>query len=136
MLFRSQQKGNAYLIGNGKASRAPNWTGWIDKKYLTAYKTGGIVDFTGPAWLDGTKSRPEAVLNSTDTYNVRSLAESLRSLTKGSNSSLQQIYYTFNVDASFEDDYSVEDFWRTIRKEIETEASYKHVPVLNLTGRR
>lgn len=131
-----QQKGSAYLIGNGKASRAPNWTGWIDKKYLTAYKTGGIVDFTGPAWLDGTKSRPEAVLNSTDTYNVRSLAESLRSLTKGSNSSLQQIYYTFNVDASFKDDYSVEDFWKTIRKEIETEASYKHVPVLNLTGRR
>ena len=27
------------------------------------YATGGLADFTGPAWLDGTPSRPEYVLN-------------------------------------------------------------------------
>jgi hypothetical protein len=31
------------------------------------YKKGGLADFTGPAWLDGTKSRPELVLNARDT---------------------------------------------------------------------
>jgi hypothetical protein len=30
---------------------------------IIPYKTGGLADFTGPAWLDGTKSRPELVLN-------------------------------------------------------------------------
>jgi hypothetical protein len=37
----------------------------MKKKYKNgvAYKTGGLADFTGPAWLDGTKSKPEYVLN-------------------------------------------------------------------------
>jgi hypothetical protein len=38
-------------------------TSSVDKTKLKAYKTGGLADFTGPAWLDGTKSRPEIVLN-------------------------------------------------------------------------
>jgi hypothetical protein len=35
----------------------------LKKLGLPPYKTGGLVDFTGPAWLDGTKSKPEIVLN-------------------------------------------------------------------------
>ena len=35
------------------------------------YKTGGIADFTGPAWLDGTPSAPEAVLNAAQTKFLR-----------------------------------------------------------------
>ena len=31
------------------------------------YKAGGMADFTGPAWLDGTKKKPEAVLNASQT---------------------------------------------------------------------
>jgi hypothetical protein len=30
---------------------------------MSAFKTGGLADFTGPAWLDGTKSKPEYILN-------------------------------------------------------------------------
>ena len=37
------------------------------RDYLISYKTGGIADYTGPAWLDGTKSSPEAVLNAAQT---------------------------------------------------------------------
>ena len=33
------------------------------------FKTGGLADFTGPAWLDGTKTKPELVLNQRDTEN-------------------------------------------------------------------
>jgi hypothetical protein len=31
------------------------------------FETGGLADFTGPAWLDGTRSNPELVLNARDT---------------------------------------------------------------------
>ena len=27
------------------------------------YKEGGLIDFTGPAWVDGTKKKPEGILN-------------------------------------------------------------------------
>jgi hypothetical protein len=30
---------------------------------INMYKKGGIVDFTGPAWVDGTPGNPEAFLN-------------------------------------------------------------------------
>jgi hypothetical protein len=36
-------------------------------KKIKHFLHGGLVDFTGPAWLDGTKSRPEAFLNAKDT---------------------------------------------------------------------
>lgn len=52
------------------------------KKAKKAYgfATGGIADFTGPAWLDGTKSKPELVLNSGDTQNLLAAVESVRKL--------------------------------------------------------
>jgi TP901 family phage tail tape measure protein len=36
-------------------------------KELSAYKNGGMVYGTGPAWLDGTTNKPEAVLNALQT---------------------------------------------------------------------
>lgn len=49
-----------------------------DKVY--GYATGGIADFTGPAWLDGTKSKPELVLSASDTQNILATVESVRKL--------------------------------------------------------
>ena len=41
---------------------------WIPRpNYKAYYKQGGMADFTGPAWLDGTKTKPEAVLNAAQT---------------------------------------------------------------------
>ena len=37
----------------------------------TPFKTGGLVDYTGPAWVDGTPSNPEAFLSATDTRLIR-----------------------------------------------------------------
>ena len=44
---------------------------------LTASKfaEGGLVDYTGPAWVDGTKSRPESFLDATDTQLLRSMLD-------------------------------------------------------------
>ena len=39
------------------------------------YKHGGYVDYTGPAWVDGTKSQPEAFLDATDTKLLRDMLD-------------------------------------------------------------
>lgn len=44
---------------------------------IPKFKTGGFADFTGPAWLDGTKSAPEAVLNAEQTKAFMRLANNL-----------------------------------------------------------
>lgn len=46
-------------------------------KKTEIYKKGGIVDYTGPAWVDGTKTHPEAFLNAYQTQQVGALAEAL-----------------------------------------------------------
>jgi len=45
------------------------WGPKTKKAFDYYFKTGGLADFTGPAWLDGTPSAPELVLNATDTEN-------------------------------------------------------------------
>lgn len=42
-----------------------------------SYKSGGLVDFTGPAWVDGTKNRPEAFLNPLQTELIGKFAKTL-----------------------------------------------------------
>jgi len=53
----------------------------IDKEdlYITVpeFKTGGLADFTGPAWLDGTPSKPEIILNQQDSQNFMALRDIL-----------------------------------------------------------
>jgi hypothetical protein len=45
-----------------------------------AYAEGGLVDFTGPAWVDGSKTKPEAFLDPEDTNNIGMLAQGLRAM--------------------------------------------------------
>ena len=52
--------------------------GW--GKSGTKYKTGGMVYNTGPAWLDGTFSKPEAVLNAMQTKAFLSFTDDLAAL--------------------------------------------------------
>ncbi len=55
-------------------------TGWFKKGDVKAYKTGGLVDYTGLAQLDGTPGKPELVLNSKDTDNFIRLRDALRAM--------------------------------------------------------
>lgn len=55
-------------------------TGWFKKSDVKAYKTGGLVDYTGLAQLDGTPDKPELVLNSSDTDNFIALRDTLRKI--------------------------------------------------------
>ena len=42
------------------------------------FANGGLVNYTGPAWVDGTKSKPEAFLDSYDTKLIQELVDLLR----------------------------------------------------------
>lgn len=63
-----------YKDGNGV------W--WIGDRELYAYKSGGLADFTGTAWLDGTPSKPEMVLNAKDTENFIALKDTLKHMSE------------------------------------------------------
>ena len=54
--------------------------GVINDKAAKKYKMGGLVDYTGPAWVDGTKSAPEAFLNPEDTRRIGEAARILSDL--------------------------------------------------------
>ena len=44
-------------------------------KVEKAYAQGGLVDFTGPAWVDGSKTKPEAFLSAEDTAAMRAFLD-------------------------------------------------------------
>lgn len=113
------------------------YTGWFRKKDLTAYKTGGIADFTGPAWLDGTKSNPELILNARDTENFIALKDILSSIMdrKGLQNRAQSVGdMYFNIDINVDElsnDYDVEDLSKKIKQELTDSAMYRNVNLVN-----
>lgn len=113
------------------------YTGWFRKQDLTAYKTGGIADFTGPAWLDGTKSSPELILNARDTENFIALKDILSSVMnkKGLSNNAQSVGdMYFNIDINVDElsnDYDVEDLSKKIKQELTDSAMYRNVNLVN-----
>lgn len=105
-----------------------------DKAGLKArgYKTGGLADYTGPAWLDGTPSKPELVLNSTDTQNFLALRDVL-SKAMGSTSSINNSYggdttYEININVDhLNNDYDVDKVAERVKKIIVKDSSYRNV---------
>ena len=102
------------------------------KKQLRWYATGGLADFTGPAWLDGTPSQPELVLNSKDTQNFIALRDILSNLANNGTSIGGDTYYDIDIDVdSLQSDYDVEQLADKIRSMIAADATYRNVNTLN-----
>ena len=112
---------------------------WGSNQYFTAalanwdkYKTGGLADYTGPAWLDGTPSKPELVLNAKDTQNFIALRDVL-SKALGSTNSVSNEYggdilYEININVDkIEKDYDVDRVVEKVKKEIVKGAGYRNV---------
>lgn len=101
------------------------------------FETGGLADFTGPAWLDGTKSHPELVLNQRDTANFIQLKDILaevmdRSSGQSTKSSNGDNYFDIEINVeSLENDYDVEQLAGKIRSMIYDDASYRNVNAIN-----
>ena len=104
------------------------------KKFKT-YKTGGLADFTGPAWLDGTKSHPELVLNARDTENFIQLKDILSNVLKRDSNKAENSgdnYFEIHIDVErIEDDYDVEQLADKIKGIIQQDAMYRNVNVIN-----
>lgn len=127
-----------YLIGT---SNSPSgWTGWYTAAALQAYKKGGLANFTGPAWMDGTKSKPEAVLNARDTQNFLQLRDILgevltktRGLGNSNSENNGDNYYDIDIQVDrLSNDYDVDQLVRKIKKEITKDANYRNVRTINL----
>ena len=95
------------------------------------YKTGGLADYTGPAWLDGTKSRPELVLNQRDTQNFLQLKDVLSSFMKNSGGFHEKETgdTTYEISISVEkmtSDYDVDQVASKIKQIITNDALYRN----------
>lgn len=116
------EKNGYYLVRHHKLSSG--YTGWFKKSDVKAYKKGGLADFTGPAWLDGTKSSPELILNARDTENFIELKNILGSLMKSgitqtTSSSVGDMYFDIDINVDeISDDYDVEQLKKKIKQDI------------------
>lgn len=117
-----------------KTLSADGVVGYYTKEAFKAlgYKTGGLADYTGPAWLDGTPSKPELVLNATDTKNFLALRDVLSSAMK-STSSVANAYggnatYEININVDkLTSDYDVDRVAERVKKIIVKDSSYRNV---------
>lgn len=108
---------------------------YYDKNNINAthYATGGLNTHTGPAWLDGTPSAPELVLNAQDTQNFLALRDVLSSVNGNSGLGLNgDNYYDISIDVDqLSSDYDVEQLARKIKSMISDDANYRNVNLIN-----
>jgi len=100
------------------------------------FKTGGLADFTGPAWLDGTPSKPEYILNAKQTERFFSLIDVLESYDTKSRNTNSKNEISVDVDINVENisnDYDVEQMANKIRSMLYDDAMYRNVNNINLT---
>ena len=111
--------------------------GWLRKKDIVGYKTGGLADFTGPAWLDGTRARPELILNQRDTQNFIQLKDVLADAMKHGFSNAENTEeVVVDIDINIEKVESKEDvdmLLDEIERRITSNARYRNVNSLRLT---
>ena len=101
------------------------------------YLRGGLADYTGLAWLDGTPSKPELVLNARDTENFIQLKDVLADLRgfKGKSEQSEKYgdtYYDVQINVDkIANDYDVEQLANKIKKIIHKDSMYRNVNAIN-----
>lgn len=89
------------------------------------YATGGLVNYTGPAWVDGTPTKPEAFLNAQDTQRIGEAAKILAQIPSlnGASENISTnigdttIEIHINVE-SIESDYDVDQMIERVKNDI------------------
>ena len=109
--------------------------GGSGKMTMMKYATGGLNTTTGPAWLDGTRSKPELVLNAKDTQNFLTLKDILSEVIANSSSTDStakkgDTYINVSVQAELSNDYDVEKLTKKIKDEIYKDGSYRGVNII------
>ena len=101
-----------------------------------AFKTGGLADFTGPAWLDGTKAKPEIILNAQDSANFIALKDILASLLNVQGGGLNGTkngdnYFDIDISANIGSDYDVDRLAERLKQNIYNDGQYRNVNTIN-----
>ena len=96
-----------------------------------AFATGGLADFTGPAWLDGTKAKPEYVLNAAQTERFFTLVDVLDSLKSFGGNKSNQISgdNIVDIDINIEtvkEEADVDMLAEKVQRAIVTSAQYRN----------
>ena len=106
---------------------------------LIGFKKGGIVDFTGPAMVHGSKSRPESFLDAEDTKNIANLRDFLRELNLSNKPNLNYGTSNFragdctiyiNVD-QIASDYDIDRAIEEVQRKILSSSSYRNINLIN-----
>ena len=109
----------------------------LKNKGVVAYKAGGLADFTGPAWLDGTKSKPEYILNADQTKAFFTLVDVLSGLGLGNSNSTEKTGdISYDVDINVESigsDYDVEQLANKVKSLIKDDAMYRNNNAISIT---
>lgn len=130
---RNNNSGYSDLKKKAKKILAASASDYHYTKY-GAFKTGGLVDYTGPAWLDGTPSKPEYVLNTKQTERFFTLIDVLEGYDASNMHNEAKGDNYFNIDINvekIEDDYDVQKMADKIRRMIYEDASYRNVNVIS-----
>ena len=131
-----QKKYVAKSITSGYDGHVSDYSYANMKKKFLQYKTGGLADFTGPAWLDGTKSRPEYVLNADQTKSFFRLVDVLSGLKSGPiNNSQNNGDITYDIDINVESigsDYDVEQLADKVKGLINDTARYRNNNIISI----
>ena len=98
--------------------------------------TGGLVPNTGLAWLDGTPSEPEYVLNARQTDAFLRLADVLPSMMNGTSNNISNAfgatYVNFSVNLeSVSPDYDVDRMVDLVKDKLCDSATYRNNNVLS-----
>jgi hypothetical protein len=103
--------------------------------YGTKYAKGGLVDYTGPAWVDGTPNKPEAFLSAEDTKRIGEAAKILAQLpllnsevdkNNITNNSIGDTTINLNLTVeNISSDYDVDQAVERVKKDIVEAAKYR-----------
>lgn len=130
----SKSAANQMAYNELKSAMQQLWaSGLWTKSYATAYATGGLADYTGPAWVDGTKSRPELVLDQGQTATFIQFTNALDNLAKGGFNSGSSAPTSIQVDISFDKldpTTNIDEVADKVEKAIIKKAAYRNVTVL------
>lgn len=95
---------------------------------VVAFERGGLVNYTGPAWVDGTPTKPEAFLNAEDTERIGNAAKILADIPLLNSTSLSENAISSNIGdttieihinvESIESDYDVDQMIERVKNDI------------------
>ena len=99
------------------------------------YATGGLVDYTGPAWVDGTPGKPEAFLNANQTAMIAAFTSNLAKMISGKFPSTDMDAGSnceINIEiGSIGADYDIDQAINKVKQEIVNSAQFRNVTLLN-----